>query len=327
MTKSVRGDGVGIEIAGAIIRGVSLRHDVGGRVAGVSELDFDPASDDSAVLDRFTRVRAELGAPNTPTRIAMFPAGSMLQRLDVTGRSGPELNDIRAQLDEDYGIGASMLLDDGPRRWMLIVRWDTTLARRLENLAERAGFVDVAIDPAPVAIGRTIDDAATYVYRVASPGDAYHIAFTNRIPVAASTTDPTGHVSPALSQSTAEFPLQRFDDMLSDALLAQQLGRLSASIQPVAATLRLGDAAYPDYPPHDLRTASRQVVALGAAIGAAGLAGSIRPVDMVLPLAVVPDTERPWAVERLSDLPDVPDAQPAGSLKRMTARLRPRRRR
>ncbi|MEM9516994.1 MAG: hypothetical protein AAGA42_19255, partial [Actinomycetota bacterium] len=66
--------------------------------------------------------------------------------------------------------------------------------------------------------------------------------------------------------------------------------------------LRVGDGAYPDYPDADLRSARRQCVALGAAIGAAGLRGPLRPVDTVDDAQqgdAAGQLRRPWAVERV----------------------------
>ena len=67
----------------------------------------------------------------------------------------------------------------------------------------------------------------------------------------------------------------------------------------------LADVPYPPFPAHDLRAPQRQAVALGAAAGAAGLAGRLRPVDVLAPTGAqrAPDTRRPWAIERVVELP------------------------
>ena len=67
-----RGDGVGIEIADTIMRGVRLRHDVEGRLTAAAEYPVNLA-DDNATLDALVLLRAELGEPDEPARIATFP--------------------------------------------------------------------------------------------------------------------------------------------------------------------------------------------------------------------------------------------------------------
>jgi hypothetical protein len=48
---------------------------------------------------------------------------------------------------------------------------------------------------------------------------------------------------------------------------------------------------------------------------------------MVLPpVSAARDIERPWAVERLSSLPDTPEPETIGPVKRFASRLLPRRR-
>ena len=50
-----------------------------------------------------------------------------------------------------------------------------------------------------------------------------------------------------------------------------------------------------------IRSCNTVFAALGAAVGAAGLAGRLRPVDMLLPpTPVIEESERPWAIERVS---------------------------
>ena len=77
-----RGDGVGIEIAGNVIRGVRLRHDIEQRLSIAAEFPVDLA-DDNSTLDALVLLRAELGEPHEPVRIATFPAHSMIQRVDA----------------------------------------------------------------------------------------------------------------------------------------------------------------------------------------------------------------------------------------------------
>jgi hypothetical protein len=77
-------------------------------------------------------------------------------------------------------------------------------------------------------------------------------------------------------------------------------GRLDERV--AAAGLVLTGDPYPAYDRDDPRSASRQCVALGAAVAAAGLTGRVREVE---PYVARPSSgaapRRPWVVERLPD--------------------------
>jgi hypothetical protein len=331
-----RGDGVGIEIADSVIRGVRLRHDVEGRLSSAAEFPVN-LNDDNSALDALVLLRAELGEPDEPTRLATFPGNTMMQRVDITGRSGPDLNDLRSQLDRRHGINSTVVVDDGPRRWLLLIRWDAAAMRRLEDLAERAGFVDVTVEPTPLALARVTGPDATYLRRLVTQGDSHHAVVSNRLPVAAMNTTTAGRTHPNLDASSIDIPLAHFDDFMTDTTLGEVMDRVdegatakadidAAIAEPVV--LDIVGVAYPVFPEHDLRSAQRQAVALGAAVGAAGLAGPLRPVDMIISSIAVDDQfDRPWAVEKMSALPEVEPDATAGSFKRLTRRLRPRNRR
>ena len=333
-----RGDGVGIEIADSVVRGVRLRHDLEGRLSAAAEYPVNLA-DDNATLDALVLLRAELGEPDEPTRIATFPRDSMMQRVDITGRSGPELNELRSRLDRRHGINSTVVADDGPRRWLLLIRWDAHAVRRLEDLAERAGFVDVTVEPTPMSIARVTGHDATYVRRLIAQHDAHHAVVSHRLPVAALSTVATGRPQPDVDISTVDVPLAYFDDFMTDAALAEVMDRVDERAQTKddaddtvrgagPPVLDVVGVPYPIYPDHDLRAAQRQAAALGAAVGAAGLAGPLRPVDMIISSIAIDDQfDRPWAIEEMSTLPDVHPDSPTGSIKRVTRRLRPRRRR
>jgi hypothetical protein len=333
-----RGDGVGIEIADTVVRGVRLRHDLEGRLSAVAEYPVNLA-DDNATLDALVLLRAELGEPDEPARISTFPGDAMMQRVDITGRSGPELNELRSRLDRRHGINSTVVVDDGPRRWLLLIRWDAHAVRRLEDLAERAGFVDVTVEPTPMSIARVTGHDATYVRRLVAQNDAHHAVLSHRLPVAALSTVATGRPQPDVDISTVDVPLAYFDDFMTDPTLAEIMDRVDERAQTKAHTdqtvigggppvLDLVGVPYPVYPEHDLRAAQRQAAALGAAVGAAGLAGPLRPVDMIISSIAVDDQfDRPWAIEEMSTLPDVRPESPTGGIKRATRWLRPRRHR
>ena len=323
-----RGDGVGIEIAASVVRGVRLRRDSPGRLSAAVELPIDLGSD-AAALDALIVLRGELGDPLEPTRIATFPPDAMLQRVDITGRSGPELNEVRAKLDRLHGINSTVVVDDGPRRWLLLIRWDAWAMRRIEDLAERAGFVDVTVEPTPLALARVVERDARYVRRLVAQGDSHHAIVANRLPVAALAVSTSGRTPPALDVSTVDLALARYDDLQSDATLGELLDRVHRRVEPDPEPPRLdlvGDA-YPAFPEHDLRAPQRQAVALGAAVGAAGLAGPTRPVDVIAPGSPEERFDRPWAIEAVSSLPEIEPDGAVGGVRRITRRLRPRQRR
>ena len=220
-------------------------------------------------------------------------------------------------LDRRHGIDSTVVIDDGPRRWLLAIRWDAAAMRRLEDLAERAGFVDVSVEPGPLSIARVVDSATTYVRRMVSQGNAYHLVVADGVVVSASTTTATGHTHPDVMTAAGDVTLAYFDDFLAETALAEQMARaaeradvaVDAAAQagaPLRPVIEVPDAQVGDFPEHDIRSARRQAVARGAALGAAGLAGPVRPVDMIVVGTGVDDQfDRPWAIETLP-LDDAP---------------------
>lgn len=326
-----RGDGVGIELTGSVVRGARLDADHPGSVVA-AEVPVRGGRDDAAGVDALVRLHAELRSPDSPARLATFPASSAMQRIDVTGRGGSELNTLRHELERDLAITSSVLVDDGPRRWLVAVSWDGRRIRRLEELAERAGFAEVSVDPSPIALARVLPAGTTMVRRTASANEAFEVALDGGQAVAAVSVDTVGRPHPALTISSGHVSVGLLEELVDPDTLAGQIGRMAARTIPEAteapARLVVGGTVHPDHPPHDLLSADRICVALGAAVGAAGWAGRLRPVDMLLPgTPIVDETERPWAIERVS--PRLEHAEPPeiGPVRRAVARALPRRRR
>ena len=239
-----------------------------------------------------------------PTRVAVFPPGSTLTRIDATGLSANDLNESRSDLASSRHASSSVLVDDGPRRWLIGVAWNDTDIRRLEELTERAGFVDVAIDPSPLALVRALDPTITHLQRDAAADQSIAAIVSGGAVVAAAAIDSVGRLAPALSCSDVAVSVGWFDGLDEPADVVVEIRRLLDDAPPVDCPLWLAGHLYPGFPPHDVRAPERQCVAIGAAIGAAGLAGRLRPVDMLMPIATTSsELERPWAIERLSDLP------------------------
>ena len=322
-----RGDGVGVEVTHGVVRGVRLGSSQTDRVVAAAEVPLANRLDDRAMVDALVRLRAELGDPRVPTRIAVFPPGSTLSRVDATGLIGNDLNALRSDLARSRNASSSVLVDDGPRRWLIGVSWNDAEIRRVEELAERAGFVDVAIDPSPLALARVLDGGITHVRRDAAPDQSFGAITSRGVVVAAVALESIGRMTPGLACSDAPMSVGWFDAVDEPADLVTEVQRLLEDAPPVECSLRLADVAYADFPPHDLRAPQRQCVALGAALGAAGLAGRLRPVDMLLAVVSASSVaERPWAIERVTNLPTPQAPTTIGPAKRFVARLLPRRR-
>jgi hypothetical protein len=311
-----RGDGIGLEVTTSVVRGVRLDQDEPRRVVAAGEASISRFDDEAAVLDALVRVHGQLGDPSrshpSTTRASWFPVGSTMQRLDATGRTGPELNAMRHDLAERAGITSTMLIEVEARRWMLVLRWDHVAANRLERLLERAGFADASVEPAPVAFGRVVGMTTPVARRDASNGHSWAAVYDAGVPIAATTVPQASREYPGMAIAVGATALHRLDDVLGAAELADLVDEIAAAA--IASTGKTGELdlqlvlasdPYPPFPPHDLRAPQRQAVALGAAAGAAGLAGRLRPVDVLAPTGSpsAADIRRPWAVERVVELP------------------------
>ena len=310
MSRAVqRGDGVGLEVTTTVVRGVRLAHDEPGRVAAVVDVPVARSDDQAVLLDALVRAHGQLGADGLPTRIGWFPARSTLQRIDVTGRTGPELNLIRHDLSDDARVSSTMLLDADARRWLLALRWDHGQAWRLQELAERAGFVDVTVEPAPVALERVLPDTATVARRDAGERRSWAAVYDHAVPVAAATVETDGREYPGLAVADDPIGLHGLDEIGAETDLDDELGRVASGAlaahhrsSELTAGLRVVGDPYPPFPAHDLRAPQRIAVALGAAVGAAGLSGRLRPVDVTPTRHGADSQPRPWVVERVSEL-------------------------
>jgi hypothetical protein len=333
VTTFSRGDGVGIEFTRQLVRGVRLDADREGWLTAAAEVAIVDSRDDRSVVDAFVRLRAELGDPSDTTRIGTFPPASTLRRIEVTGRTGAELNTLRAQLLLDESVASTLLLDHGPRRWLVAVRWDDDEIRRIEALAERAGFIDVTVEPSPVAVARVVDEQVTRVRRDAAFDESFELLCASGQPVVAAAVESIGRMAPSLVLATTEFSTGWFEGIAEPAHFVAELCRFVDGLDDEPPEghgaghdqLLIAGVPYPPFPPHDPRSPLRQCVALGAAVGAAGLAGRLRPVDMLSPTAAAVDPfDRPWVVERLSSLPPKEEPATIGPVKRSISRLFPR---
>ncbi len=313
--RTPRGAGVGLEVTATVVRGVRLvdpdeltgEHGGPARVAAAAEAPITRTADDDATLDALVRVLAQLEGAGTATRIAWFPTGSTMQRIDATGLTGTELNALRHHLVDHHGIDSTMLVELGARRWMLALRWDHRAAGRLEVLAERAGFVDPSVEPGPVALGRCLPAATPVARRDAAADQSWAAIYDTGTPIAATAVPAASRQFPGLALAGSVVGLHRLDEVLTAPALGEGADDLTPSAMrdfPSESALRVVGESYPPYPGHDLRSASRLAVSLGAAIGASGLAGPARPVDVLSPVTVGDQrVMRPWAIERIAEAP------------------------
>ena len=179
MERAGRGDGIGIELTRGVVRGVLLAADEPDRLRAATEVGIRHFDDDRSVLDALIRLRAELGPSRAPTRVALFPPGCTLHRVDVTSLSGPELNVTRSRLLQVDGVSSTVLIDDGPRRWLFAVRWDDRSCGGWRSSSSMPGSVDVAIDPSPVALSRLLVDSVM-ARRDAALGESFEVVLAGR---------------------------------------------------------------------------------------------------------------------------------------------------
>lgn len=319
-----RGHGVGIEVSGHVLRGVRLVVGPDDPIDVTAETPVRSTSDDRSLLDALIRLRADLEHPDATTRIATFPLDAVLRRIDVTGATATELIRERNRLDAAEGVSSTVLLDDGPRRWLLAIRWNSQDIRRLEELAERAGFFDVAVDPSPVALARVLGPDVHRARRT-GPDGSFDLVLSDGVPVAAAAHAPHGDL-PRLALGDAAVPAGWFDELSDPADLVPEIRSIVDGVHPDTTIIVDGRIA-PPYPAHDLRSPARMCVALGAAVGAAGLAGRLRPVDVVDTISTTVDSSgHPWAIERVSELP-TPEPPRISPVKRVIASALSRRRR
>ncbi len=312
-----RGDGVGIEVCGRAIRGVMLRARVATRLSVVKEV-AGHVDGPERMLEAMTRLRAELGPTDAPTRIAWFAGGSALQRIDASDLDGRQLDELRQRLAREHGINSTLLHDADGARWMVTVRWRTDQAWELQELAESAGFVDVEVEPAPIALRRVLPRTTTAAVRVNDADESWVVVVDGDAPIAAAHLEladdgrlPDGRL-PRLTATSGRCATDGLTDLLGvDAVadaVAAAVGRDIDLGRGTVPELRLPDQPYPHFPHHDFRSAERCAVALGAAVGAAGLAGRARPVDVVGRRPErISDLPRPWAIEEVRDVGDHPD--------------------
>lgn len=307
--RGVRGNGAGIEIGAGGVRAVRLAADAPGRVvAAVDERIFRP--DVQGMVDALVRAATRLSlTPDDDVTIAWFGPDDRITGCDVTGRSMAEL---AAQPPRAGAEGADRwVVDAGPRRWQLDLHTAADNGARIRVAATRAGLPHARFEPAPLALARLASSLPRLVWRVDRTGVTWCALCVDGIPVLAGAAPAPRKLDLGVVDSLVpEDEHRSFMALLEHepAKAAQQLpelGRRGASRHRSVPDLTLLGDPYPDYPDDDVRSLSRQCVALGAALAAAGLGGRVRTLRQSVPIR--PETaRRPWLVERIQEPADPP---------------------
>ncbi len=299
-----RGNGTGIEVGVIGIRAVRLAADAPGRVVtAVDERIF--RTDVQGTIDALIRVATRLSLTvDDDVTIASFADGERIAGWDATGWS---VSDLAARPPHPGTDGSNRwIVDAGPRRWQLDVRADRADAGRVRDAAAAAGLGHARFEPSPLALARLASSAPRLLWRVERGGPAWCALCADGLPILAATAPP-----PQKSELGVFDALLREEEYRSVLGLLErepervpeawsQLVRRGASRHRRNPDLAMLGDPYPPFPADDVRSISRQCVALGAALAAAGLVGRVRTMRQ-LEAAPGPTARRPWLVERVAD--------------------------
>ena len=282
---TARGLGIGIEIGARVVRAVRLHTDCAGEP--VAAVAIERASGSHGLVDALIRAAVELDAPaGIPVRMAWFPIGASIEASDVTDHHPADVAETLAQWSAT-GHGAAVVTEHCARRWVALVRWSSAGVVQLERAATRAGLDHAVCEPSPLAVARLAAGWSGEVVRDDADGVAWRAELVDGTVRRADTSPvklPTGAAATIELEPAAEW------------------------VEAVGERWHVtGDG--------------RDVVALGAAVGAAGLAGLRSPIRPLGPSDDGAGWLR-WAVEHVAD--EVP-AVAARTTERWS-RLRRRRR-
>ncbi|MEL6892420.1 MAG: hypothetical protein AAFP84_12535 [Actinomycetota bacterium] len=342
----MRGEAIGIEIGPLSMRGVRLAPAAHEPVVAAEEIALRRL-DETTLIEGFVRLREVIDAGDLPTRIAYFAPGNVLQTADITGADTDELRRLRSRHDERNDVARTSLVDNDAHRWLVATTWNEAVVDRLRHAATEAGFADVEVEPAPVALARTLSSTTLVVHRTVDAGAAWSMLSRDGLPLAASTLrvdatpPPALHVDTPLTTIVPVDPLtptervsETVHSVVADTLSgARREDDIAAAVEDEATDgLHLAPSVVgkplPPHPEHDPRAPVRIAVAAGAAIGAAGLGTRVRKLDAVTtPASSGRIDRRPYAVapaDPVVDAPQTPMTSPRRS-SRVLAKLRSRR--
>jgi hypothetical protein len=294
-----RGDGVGIEVLPGEVRAVRLQQDVPGRVAAIAVERCDTRSD--AALDAALRaVHLRIDAKALPTRLAIWPGGSQVQSIDITGWEPIFLRAHRNMLDD---VASTTEIAIGARRWLSHVRWDSGSSQRLTRLAGDVGFAVQAVDPSPMAIARVVDSSQVALHSARDSENPWYAIVLDRVVLVATASGASKHRRDigdlvVLANSSE---IEEVRSRLSSAQrLSTIVGELRIDPSAPRLPLMLGADPYPDFASADPAFGPTIAVALGAAYAAAGLAGRMQAMVPTNSQRGVSEAEAIWVIEAVA---------------------------
>jgi len=258
--------GIGIEVLPTTVRAVRVLDERAGAV--VTSGNVARHSGPDGLVDALIRAAIAVEAPvGVALRLAWFPAGASIEGRDVTSEHPATVAELLARWSAG-GDGATVVTERHGRRFVALVRWPSDGLAELSLAAARAGLDGVECEPSPLAVARFLPEwAGTVTREVAGSGWQARVVggLVQCAGAAAATARTTGEsIELATAGSGHSAPLE-------------------------IATWKLADTG-------------RDAVALGAALGAAGLLGVPLPLR---PLGRADGSPgwQPWAVEHVAVAP------------------------
>jgi hypothetical protein len=310
---AARGDGIGIEVTATYLRAVLVS---GGRHRHDCEAALPPhGSPEARLLEALIRLHETLDrSSDVPVRIACFPASSSLcaTALGSDAASAHSSPSPRSARDD-----SALTVMAGSREWRLDLCWRGDAAALLSDLARRAGFRRVSVEPAPVSLGR-VGPAGPYLAERTGGGAGWTALVDDGVPLLACAADDDR------ADSAADGLVLRSSDVGTASPVVPPLGNAPSHEEVQAALdVMLDEARVTTTGPipvlADVALTAGHVVALGAAVGAARLAGRNRVAVTAVTTGDAVGGDLPWAVERLAAGSTAHRARPRSLLARLRA--------
>jgi hypothetical protein len=310
-----RGDGIGVELAPTAITGVRLDAATVGRIHSAVTIPCNTADDDD-LRRALHELRVQLRASELPTVVSTWTERSALQSVDVTGFSAQELRNLR---NEALDSGFDVLLGHRPavRQWWTFYSGLEALVRA-EYAANATGFHVMAREPSPISAARLFTDQAVAATIVRSDGNGFvvfahggvlHVAMPTRLTAATGATVRCSGWQPIGTQ-------HRW--LLDDRDRSALLDAVDAS-PTIPLHLDLVGDPVPDYAEVHAAHPPKIIVALGAALRAAGLASRQPTTDIMVNRTFVESADRTWALEMVADVV-APTVERPNRLRRVLSR-------
>jgi len=271
--------GIGIEVLASTVRAVRLDGDRPGQV--VTSGSVSRRDGPGGLVDALIRVAVAVQAPaGAGVRLAWFPTGASIEGRDVTAEHPATVAQLLARWSA-VGDGATVVTERDGRRFVGLVRWPCDELAELLLAAAQAGLDDVECEPSPLALARLLPDRHVTVTRD-SAETGWHARVVDGV-------------------------VQRAHAVAAPAPTAPQVDPASIELAPIGGG---GHGAPLEVATWALADTGRDAVALGAALGAAGLGGGPLVLRSLGRADGVPGW-RPWAVEPVVEQPPAEPPSPA----------------